>query len=207
MNAPMAHLSVIAMFRDAQYETFFDANKVYEKDFAIRACITENVDARRIPKTEAPWRQPGSTPLDNNLLLPPKGTTNNPLRVPLDHRLVNLKSAQEATISTPPSRKENTIPLPRNDQDPVPTRYSPDTKGQGKGAVADPGTGYIVDTKGWGKGKRQPYEMASRFQTGQKFVRGGDTTPSPRTRTTMTMPTPPGACERYRKREQDALET
>jgi hypothetical protein len=31
MNAPIAHPSVIAaMFRDAQYETFFDVNKVYE---------------------------------------------------------------------------------------------------------------------------------------------------------------------------------
>jgi hypothetical protein len=72
------------MFRDAQYETFFDVNKVYEKGFALRARITENVDTRRIPRTEAPWRQPGTTPLDKNLLLPPKGTMNNPLRVPLD---------------------------------------------------------------------------------------------------------------------------
>jgi len=56
MNAPMAHPSVIAMFRDARYETFFDVNKVYEKGFALRARITENVDTKRIPKTEEPWR-------------------------------------------------------------------------------------------------------------------------------------------------------
>jgi hypothetical protein len=49
-NAPMAYPSVIAMFRDAQYETFFDSNKVYEKGFALRARITENVDTKRLPK-------------------------------------------------------------------------------------------------------------------------------------------------------------
>jgi hypothetical protein len=31
MNAPMAHSSVIAMFRDAQYKTFFDVNKFMKK--------------------------------------------------------------------------------------------------------------------------------------------------------------------------------
>ena len=176
MNAPMAHPSVIAMFRDAQYETFFDVNKVYEKGFALRARITENVDTRRIPKSEEPWRQPGMIPLDKNLLLPPKGTMSNPLRVPLDHRLVNPKAPSEAMISSQEGmvpRKENTIPPPRNDQDPVSTRFSPDTKGQGSGS------GYGIDTKGGGKGKRQPYEMASRSQPPQKSEREWDTTPSP----------------------------
>jgi hypothetical protein len=122
----MANPSVISMFRDDQYETFFDVNKVYEKGFALRARITENVDTRRIPKSEAPWRQPGlSTPIDKNVLLPSKGTMNNPLRVPLDHRLVNPRappgtmiSSQEGTVS----RKENTIPPPRSDQDPISTK-------------------------------------------------------------------------------------
>ncbi len=33
MNAPMAHPSVIAMFRDAQYETFFESKNALEKGF------------------------------------------------------------------------------------------------------------------------------------------------------------------------------
>jgi hypothetical protein len=167
MNAPMAHPSVIAMFRDAQYETFFDLNKVYEKGFALHARITENADTKRLSKTEAPWRQPGSIPLDKISLLPPKGTITNPPRVPLDHRLMN----------------SNTIPPPQNVEEPVPR-----TVPQG----ANQGTGYFIDIKGGGKGKRQPYEMASRAQPPQKSMRGGDTTPSPWTRSTMSMPTPPG---------------
>jgi hypothetical protein len=172
INAPMAHPSVIAMFCDAQYETFFDLNKVYEKGFALRARITENADTKRLPKAEAPWRQPGSIPLDKNSLLPPKGTMTNPPRVPLDQRLVNPKASQDRStpISIPPSRKENTIPPLRNVEEPVP-RTAP----QG----ANQGTGYFIDTKGGGKSKRQPYEMASRAQPPQNSVRGGDTTPSP----------------------------
>ncbi len=54
MNASMAHHSVIAMFCDAQYETFFDVKKFYEKGFALRARITEIVDTKRVPKSEAP---------------------------------------------------------------------------------------------------------------------------------------------------------
>ncbi len=108
---------------------------------------------------------------------------NNPPRVPLDHRLVNPKAPHDSQIPLiPPSRKENTIPPPRNMEDPGP-RAAP------QGAQ---GPGYFIDTKGGGKGKRQPYEMASRAQPTQKSVRGGDTTPSPWTRSTMSMPTPPG---------------
>ncbi len=100
------------MFCDAQYETFFDVNKVYEKGFALRARITENVDTRRIPKSEAPWRQPGlSTLIDKNVLLPPKGTMNNPPHVPLDQRLVN-----PTTILSPPVQR----PTPRERQEPPP---------------------------------------------------------------------------------------
>ncbi len=160
MNAPMVHPSVIAMFRDAQYETFFDVNKVYEKGFALRARITENVDTRRIPKSEAPWRQPGLfTPIDKNVLLPPKGTMNNPPRVPLDQRLVT-------TILSPPVQR----PTPRERQEPPP---------QAAPQGADHGTGYFMDTKGWGKGKRQPLEMANRFQPPQKSARGEIQPPRP----------------------------
>jgi hypothetical protein len=105
MNAPMAHPSVIAMFHDAQYETFFDLNKVYEKGFALRARITENADTKRLPKAEAPWRQPGSIPLDKNSLLPPKGTMTNPSRVPLDQRLVNRKLLKIRQIQFHPPAK------------------------------------------------------------------------------------------------------
>jgi hypothetical protein len=164
MNAPMAHPSVIDMFRDAQYETFFDLNKVYEIGFALRARITENADTKRLPKTEAPWRQPGSIPLDTNSLLPPKGTMTNPPRVPLDQRLVNPKAPQDTPNSIPPSRKENTISPPRNVEEPV-SRAAP----QG----ANQGTGYFIDTKGGGKGKRQPYEMASRAQPPKKSQKSG----------------------------------
>jgi hypothetical protein len=177
VNAPMAHPSVIAMFRDAQYETFFESKKALEKGFALRARITENADTKRLPKSEAPWRQPRSLLIDKSALLPktqnepPKSTI--PLRVPLDPRLVNPKAPQNAPDSAPP---------PRNVPEPFP-RAAP----QG----ADQGLGYVIDTKG-GKGKRQPYEMASRFQPPQKSVRGGESSPSPWARSTMTMPTPPG---------------
>jgi hypothetical protein len=182
MNVPMVHPSVIAMFRNAQYETFFESKKALEKGFALRARITENADTKRLSKSEAPWRQPGSTPLDKNSLLPPKGTATNPPRVPLDQRLVNPKAPQDAPNSIPPSRKENTIPPPRNMQEPVP-RAAP----QG----ASQGTGYFIDTKGGEKGKRQPYEMVNRFQPPQKTAREGESNPSPWTRSTMSMPTPP----------------
>jgi hypothetical protein len=175
MNAPMAHPSVIAMFRDARYETFFDVHKVYEKGFALRARITENVDTKRIPKTEEPWRLPGPIHLDKTVLLSPKRTTNNPPRVPLDQRLVN-----PATIPRPQDQR----PPPRGRQEPPP---------QAAPQGADHGTGYVEDSKGWGKGKRQPNEMANRFQPPQKSARGGDTTPSPWIKATMSMPTPPGA--------------
>ncbi len=84
MNAPMAHPFVIAMFRDAQYETFLDLNKVYEKGFALHARTTENTDTKRLPKSEAPWRK-----IDKSALLPSKAQNeppkiNIPLRVPLD---------------------------------------------------------------------------------------------------------------------------
>ncbi len=115
-------------------------NKVYEKDFVLRARITENVDTTRIPKTEAPWRQPGSIPLDKNLLLPPKGTMNNPPRVPLDQRLVNPTATQNALFQKP---------TPRERQEPPPQAAPQGT---------DHGTGYFTDTKGGGEGKRQPYD-------------------------------------------------
>jgi hypothetical protein len=137
MNAPMAHPSVIAMFRDAQYETFFDLNKVYEKGFALRGRINENADTKRIPKTEAPWRQPGSIPLDKNLLLPPKGTMINPPRVPLDQRLVKPTAPRNAPVQKP---------TPRERQEPP-----PQTAPQG----TDHGTGYFIDTKGGG-GRQAP---------------------------------------------------
>jgi hypothetical protein len=50
----MAHSSVIAMFRDAQYETFYEFKKDLDKGFALRARITENAGTKRIPKSEAP---------------------------------------------------------------------------------------------------------------------------------------------------------
>jgi hypothetical protein len=114
-------------------------------------------------------------PLDKSLLLPPKGTTNNPPRVPLYQRLVN-----PTTILSPPVQR----PPPRERQEPLP---------QAAPQIPDHGTGYVEDSKGWGKGKRQPLEMANRFQPPHKSARGGDTTPSPWTRTTMSMPTPPRA--------------
>jgi hypothetical protein len=52
MNAPMAHPSVIAMFHDAQYETFFESKKALEKGFALRARITENADTKGSPKVK-----------------------------------------------------------------------------------------------------------------------------------------------------------
>jgi hypothetical protein len=130
MSAPIAHPSVIAMFRDAQYETFFDVNKVYEKGFALRARITENADTKRFPKSVAPWHQKGSILLDKNLLLPPKGTMNNPPRVPLDQRLVNPTATQNAPFQKP---------TPRERQEPPP---------QAAPQGADHGTGYFIDTKG-----------------------------------------------------------
>jgi hypothetical protein len=49
MNAPMAYPSVIAMFRDAQYETFYESKKALDNGFALRARIAENADTKRIP--------------------------------------------------------------------------------------------------------------------------------------------------------------
>jgi hypothetical protein len=133
------------MFRDAQYETFFDLNKVYEKGFALRARITENVDTRRLPKADFPWCRPGSIPLDKHSLLPPKGTITHPPRVPLDQRLVNPTAPQNTPGQTPP---------PRERQEPAPLAAP---------QAANQGPGFFIATKGGGKGKRQPYEMASRF--------------------------------------------
>jgi hypothetical protein len=100
MNAPMTHPSVITMFRDAQYETFFESKKALEKGFALRSRITENVDTNRLPKSEAPWHQPGSTLIDKSLLLPPKAQNEPPKsiippRVPLDQRLVHTAGQQK----------------------------------------------------------------------------------------------------------------
>jgi hypothetical protein len=133
MNAPMTHPSVIDMFRDAHYQTFFESKKALEKGFALRSRITENTDIKRLPKSEAPWRQPRSTLIDKSSLLPPKGSMTNPLRVPLDQLLKN------APDSAPP---------PRNAPEPSP-RVTPQ--------VANQGPGYFIDTKGGGKGKSQPY--------------------------------------------------
>ncbi len=56
VNAPMAHPSVAAMFRDAQYETLNEARKAIDKGFVLRACITEDAATKVIPKQQESWR-------------------------------------------------------------------------------------------------------------------------------------------------------
>ncbi len=170
MNATMAHPSVTAMFRDAQYGTFYESKKALDEGFALRARITENADTKRTPKSEAPWRQqPGTMPIDKSSLLPPRArneppSSTIPLRVPLDQRLVHTADPQDM-----PDQTSSIVPL-----------------GANKGA------GYFYDTMGSGKGKRQPYKMTSRSQPPQKTARSGESIPSPWLKATMSMPTPPG---------------
>jgi hypothetical protein len=52
MNAPMAHPSVIAMFRDAQYESFFDSNKAYERALPFVLALQKMQTPRGYPKVK-----------------------------------------------------------------------------------------------------------------------------------------------------------
>ncbi len=53
-DAPMAHPSVINMFRDAQYETLSVAKQQMDRGFAMRARITTDASTKVIPKGEVP---------------------------------------------------------------------------------------------------------------------------------------------------------
>jgi hypothetical protein len=56
-DAPMAHPSVINMFRNAQYETLSGAKQQMDRGFAMRACITTDAATKVIPKAEVPWQR------------------------------------------------------------------------------------------------------------------------------------------------------
>jgi hypothetical protein len=53
----MAHLSVINMCRDAQYETLGGAKQQMDTGFAMRARITTDAATKVIPKGEVPWHR------------------------------------------------------------------------------------------------------------------------------------------------------